>query len=256
MNGSTKSKQLRSVVFTAGILGALLRTLLYLSGTDEKGLLQSGHWTYYALLALCVAVGAVILLTCRTLTGPKKYARAFPTSVAGAIGCLLCALGFVSAAMADRQHLESTIDLAAMVMSYVSAAALVYIGICRALRAKPYFIAHAALCVCFAMRMVCQYRLWSADPQLMDYLFVMLALICLMLTSYQFAAFDAEMGSHRALWVLGLLSVFFSLVGLYGAREPLFSALCAVWVLTNLTNLRRRRVRPKLVLDDAPTQGA
>lgn len=256
MKLSIKPEHLKYGVLGAGLLGALLRMLLYTTGTDEKGLLVTGHWAHITIWVLTFAVTGVLILCCRKIEGPEKYEDCFPTSAGGAAGAFLCAIGFLLTALSGIRQISSTLDIAAAVMGFISAAALACIGICRLFRIKPLFLCHAIVCVCFALRMVCQYRVWSSDPQLQDYCFYMAGHVGLMLTSYHLAAFDAGLGRHRILWFLGLASAYLSLLCLYGSQNSLFMLVCAIWVLSNLTNLtvRPRRVRPKLNLEDEPPQ--
>ena len=130
--------------------------------------------------------------------------------------------------------------------------------ICRMTGAKPPFPCHAALCVYFALRMVYQYRRWSSDPQLQDYCFTLFALMALMLSAYQQAAFDAGIGSHRALWFLSLAAVFLCCPAMYGSRDWVLLLTCGVWAFTNLTVLsgKTRRRRPAMKLDEEPPRDA
>lgn len=251
-----KPEQLKILIPGAGLLGALLRTLLYTTGTDEKGLLITGHWAHIAVWMLTALVAAVLLPACRKIQGPERYGDCYPVSVSGAAGSFLCAIGFLSAGLAGWGTAASSLDFAVVILSFLSAAALVFAGFCRLTRRQPVFLCHAVVCVCFALRMVCQYRQWSSDPQLQDYCFYMAAHVCLMLTAYHMAAFDAGAGHHRTLWCLGLAACYFCLLSIWGSRDPLFMVLCALWALTGLTSLtlQPRRVRPEMKLEEEPPQ--
>lgn len=256
MNIPIKSQHLKYGVFGAGLLSALLRFFLYTTGTDGKGLLVRGHWAAVALWVLTAAVLAVLLLRCRTITGPQLYKHSFPTSTSGGIGCLLGAAGFALNFLAHWPQSFALSELLVPAVNLLSAVSLLWVGICRLYRLKPLFLFHAMVCVGFALQMVGQYRDWSADPQIHNYLFYMSAHVGLMLTAYHFAAFDADMGAHRTLWFLGLFSAYLCLVCLYGTEESLFMGLCALWVLTNLPRLEApaRRERPRMVFEDEPRE--
>jgi hypothetical protein len=251
MHVSVNPKHLKTGIPAVGILGALLRCILYLTGTDRKGLLVTGHWAHISLWILTAAAAAALILGCIRLRGPEKYTDCFPASFFGSLGAFAAAAAFLLSAFPDWQHALSPLDTAAAALSFASAAALIYVGICRFRGSEPRFIAHTVVCICFALRMVCQYRVWSADPQLVDYCFYMAAHVCLMLTAYQFAAFDTAMGNHRTLWFMGLAAVYFCLLCLWNCPNPALMLCCAFWILTNLTELtlRPRRVRPVLNLD-------
>jgi hypothetical protein len=47
------------------------------------------------------------------------------------------------------------------------------------------------------LRLICQYRIWSSEPQLMLYCYPLLATVCIVMSSYQSAAFDGNLGARR-----------------------------------------------------------
>ena len=241
MKNIIKPENLKGLIPAAGIPGALLQVVLYLTGIDEKGLLVRWHWAGVLTLVLTLAVAVVLLIGCRGIRGSKHYKRCYPASIPGGIGCFFCAAGFLMTGLSQGHSVENPLDIAAVVLCFVSAAAMIWVGICRILRRKPYFLCHAAVCLCFALLMIGQYRVRSSDPQLMDYGFYMTALVMLMLTGYQMAAFDAGIGNHRKLWMSALGAVYLCLVGAYNSGNALFMVSCAVWALTNLTSLKMRR---------------
>lgn len=254
----TSVKPLKYLIPGAGALGALLRTILYTTGTDEQGLLVTGHWAGIALWTLTALIAVVLVLACRNIQGPEQYRDCYPVSAFSAAGSILCAVGFLISGISGWSAAASGLDFAVVILSLLSAAALAYVAFCRLTRRKPLSLCHGVVCVCFALRMVCQYREWSSDPQLQDYCFYMLAHVGLMLTAFHMAAFDAGMGRHRTLWLTGLTSCYFCLLCLWGSRDPLFMALSGLWALTGLTSLtaRPRRVRPALKLKDEPQEEA
>ena len=246
------SKNLKILIPAAGLLGALLRCVFYLTGTDEKGLLVTGHWAHIALWILTGAAGLLLVAGCFRLQGPSDYKDCYPASFPAAAGCFVAALAFLLTGLKDWRSSLNLLESAASALCFLSAAALVYVAFCRLAQFRSRCYGHAAVCVCLALRMVCQYRLWSSDPQLLDYCFYMAAHVGLMITAYQLAAFDAGMGNHRSLWFSALAAVYFCLLCLWSCPNPLLMICCGIWVLSNLTQLnpRPRRVRPQLQLDE------
>lgn len=249
MKTMMKPEKMKMLAAVSGLLGALLRWLLYETGTDEKGLLVTGHWTAIALWVLTAVYCGAVLLYCRKLTGPGQYRHCYPASAAAALGCIACGAALALAGMKDWPLAEAPMDMLSAALSLAAAAALVVIALCRLLGKMPPFPLHALVCLCLALRMVSRYRAWSSEPQLMDYLFFVLGYVTLTLSSYQLAAFDAGMGSHRKLWCFGLMAVYFCLTGLYRCGEVPVMAGCALWMLLNLPSLRARRERPVLDLE-------
>lgn len=132
------------------------------------------------------------------------------------------------------------------VLGFAAAASLLVTAYCRLCGSRPFFLLHTCVTVYFALTMVLRYRMCSADPQLMDYGFALCAYALLMLVAYHRAAFDAGMGSCRALWLTSLLAVFLCCTAAYAAHDAAELLACAVWALTGLpeTGEKARRRRP------------
>ena len=258
MKLTVKPNLLKNMILGASVLGFVLRIVLYTTGFDGRGLLIQGHWASICLWVLTAVVAALILVFTRKLEGPADYCDAFPTSVSGAAGAFAAAFGIGITTVREFAEFSSLLHLIVWVLGLGTTAALIFIGICRLLRRRPYFLFHTVVCIYFALRMVSQYQHWSADPQLQDYCFYLCAYVALMLTAYQHAAFDADIGKHRSLWRLSLASVFLSCLSLNGTPDALLLLSCGIWAFANLSCLqvRPRRQRPALHLDEMPSQEA
>ena len=258
MKVNIKPKTLKFVVAGAGLLGAALRTLLYATGIDGRNLLVENHPAGIALWCLAAAVAALLLISCRRITGSSAYLDAYPVSFAAFAGCLAAAAAMVITQLGAFGNFETVLDIFIWALGLAAALCLACIGVCRLIRAKPHFLLHVVVCLYFTFRLVSRYRLWSSDPQAQNYIFYLMAYLLLMLTAYQYAAFDAAMGNHRALWLCSLGACFLCCVCTSNSPEPLLMACCALWSFTGLTNLtvRKRRTRPALNMDGGETQGS
>lgn len=251
MKLNMKPDILKLTILGAGTLGASLRTLLYAYGIDGRGLLVPNHWSLIALWFLSAAAAVILLFFGLRLTGSTVYKHCYPASLGATVGCLAAAAGIVYTILPEFGDFSSVLDILVWVLGCGAALAFVVIGICRFMRAKPYFLLHAVICVYLALRLVTKYRLWSADPQVLDYCFYLTAYVALMLTAYHHAAFDAAMGNHRLLWIFSLAGVYLSCVSLVTKQDAALLGGCALWAFTNLTDLRprKRRQRPTMDLD-------
>lgn len=234
MSSAVKPYLLKLTVLCAGILGLLLRAVLFTTGLDEKGLLLTGHWADSAVWLLTAAVIGIIFFILRRCAGPKDYDTAFPPALLRCVGTLVAACGFL---LSNSPVVSIPLATAEPMLRILAAAALVAVAYCRFRGKKPSFLLHGTVCLYLALRMVCRYQIWSADPQLQHYAFYLSAHVALMLACYQLAAFDAGSGNHRSLWSWGLGAIYLCLTALPSSREPFFLLCCAVWMLTGLSNL-------------------
>lgn len=258
MKLSVKPQLLKYLVLGAGGLGLILRIALYATGTDEKGLLVSGHWASIALWILTIAAAAAAALFTRPINGPERYQDCCPVSLSGALGAFAAMIGIGATTISEFTEFSITIHLVVWILGLCSAISMGIIGFCRLTGGKPHFLLYAVVCLYFALRMVSQYQLWSSDPQLTDYCFYLSAYVGLMLTAYHHAAFAADMSKHRPLWFLTLITVYLCCLSLKGTRDTLLMLTCGIWAFTNLTALSvpPRRQRPTLSLDeDSPEEG-
>lgn len=229
------TKILKTLILAAGLTGITLRTAFSVIGYDGRSLPIRGHWATVALLCLSAAV-LVCLLLCWRISGGDDRADARSASPLAALGCFAAAIGIAVTGIRElREGLLPAQNLL-WILGFVSAAAFVVIGIFRLRGSKPYFLFHSVICVFFALRTLMQYRAYSYDPALSEYVFCLLAYVALMLNVYHHAAFDAGLGSHRFLWITGLAGVYFSITALKGCPDATLLGPCAVWALTNLTN--------------------
>lgn len=249
---NTRMKLLRYAILSAGLLGMLLRSLLYATGMDPKGLLAPNHWTTWAMLILTALILAVLVAATHKSQGPAAYGDCFPASFCQGAASLLAAAVIALRSLSLLPQAADTMDLAASAFGMVAGIALITVGICRFAGKQPSFLCHSALSIYFALQMICQYRHWSADPQLLDYCFYLLAFICLMLTSYFLAAFDAGMGSHRALWFFSMAAAYFSCLAIPESGDAGLLAVCALWAFlcAPQSQVKVRRHRPAMMMDE------
>lgn len=231
---------LKYLVPAAGGLGLALRVLLYATGIDGRGLLVRGHWAATALCILSAAVLAGVFLLTRKLDGAVDHGAAYPASKAAAAGAFVAMLGLGLTTVREFATFSNRLHLIAWLLGLCATLFMGCIGICRLKGKKPSFLLGATVCLYFALRMVSRYQRWSADPQLYDYCFYLMAYVALMLTAYQHAAFDADMGSHRSLWLYSLMAVYLCCVSLKGTSDTFLLLGCGIWAFTNLTKLQQQ----------------
>lgn len=232
MKLAVKPKQMKLLLAGAGALGYLLRTTLYASGIDEKGLLISGHWAEIGVWILTATVAFALLLWRRSFAAPANYEDT--SSWLRAVGAALAAVAFaVSPSAQFPNPVFATIE---PVLRIAAAGALALVATCHFLKKRPTFLLHCVVCLYLALRLICQYQLWSVEPQIQHYAFHLGAYVSLLITVYQLASFDADWGSLRNLWTAGLSTVYLSTVSLAHNEESFFLICCTLCVFSNLVS--------------------
>ena len=189
------------------------------------------------------AVLVAVFLGTRTVGGSKKCRSAYPASPLAAAGAFAAMAGIGITTVMGFGEFSSRLHLIIWVLGLCSAVCMGIAGFCRLTGKTPTFLLYAVLCVYFALRMVSGYQNWSADPQLQDYCYYLLAYVTLMLTAYHHAAFHVGVGKHRSVWFFSLMAMYFCIVSLLGTTELYLLLGCGIWAFTNTTRPRARHYR-------------
>ncbi len=235
-------KQLNSLflpllIFLLGILGALFRGIYYAIGVDSRGLLVKYTFPHIALLAITFLVIILLIVLTARLKQASKYAFNFPSSPLGAMGAAIAAGGFILASTLLLIADNSTFAALTAILGYVGAVSLGFLSYFRHKGIRPAFAFSAIICIFFLVRLIYCYRLWSANPQLQDYLFPLLANIGAMLACYHGAAFSDGASSRRLHTLYHLATIYCAIVSLPHCDNPIFYAAITIWMLSNLCNL-------------------
>ena len=247
MNKILNPKDLPLMVGLMGIGALLLRLLVELLAVDHRGLILPGHILVVVLWVLTAVTLVLVTLPVLELGGSGKYAVNFPASGTAAVGCgIMAVCVMVTAALTVER---SGIGYLRYGLGLAAGSSLIFLAYARYRGIKPSFLFHTIACAFFTVHMVSSYRDWSGDPQLLHYIFDVLASVGLMLYAYHQAAFEVGLGKRRRTLWLGLLTAYCSLASVPGSSTPLLYVGGAVWTLTTLCTLtpppRRRRAAPE-----------
>lgn len=231
-----ESKNLPLCVLLLGILGFLLRFVLYAVGVDEKNLLPFGHPVEIALWLVMAAAALLVIVAVWRLDGSNRYADNFQPSLTAAVGAFVFAAGIVLTVLSSG---ESSLNLNRVrnLLGFLAAACLVATGISRMQGKRPFFGFHGVVCVYLAVHMISRYRTWSGNPQAQDYVFSMFGMILLTLFAFYQTSFDVGSGRRRMQLFTGLMAACFSLIALSNTEFPLLYLTGCVWAMTNLCSL-------------------
>ena len=234
MKFDLKYNQLPLFTLLCGGLGALLRLWLYGTGLDEESLLVAAHPAGILVLILTALTIVALLWFLRHFSVQDKFSRPFPASLWGRLGSFAAAVSILLAAMLELVRRESALSVLPGFIGIAAAGAMAMTALCRYKGMRPNFLFHTVICLFFVARLISHYQSWSADPQLHDYCFQLLATVCAMLFSYHRAALDLKNGNRRALVVIGLLGTYFCCLSVVASNAYFFYAAIGAWMVSNL----------------------
>lgn len=221
----------------AGGLGLALRIWLFTTGVDASGLLVAGHPAELFIWLLSAGMMVFLWFATRSLVAAPKYEFNYPRSYFGAAGCALAAVAIAVTSVSEIMGTHDTLTRVVAAVGLFASVAMIALALFRFQGRQPNIILHTITCVYFMIRLVSLYRHWSADPQLQDYCFQLLATVFLMLSTYCRAAFDVDMGQRRFLVLTHLAAVFFCYLSLVDRSTAPFYLTVSLWAFTDLCNL-------------------
>lgn len=217
---------LRRLTLALAAVAVGLRYLMYATAVDEKGLLTAWNWPGVLLAATTVGAVALAIIGCRKLTEEGNPADVIPGWV---WGCAL-ALGIVTMLLTETPRGDNLAKIRIW-LGWASVPCLLAVTFGLHLGKRPAFLLHAVVCLFFGLYLVDHYRVWSGQPQLMDYVFQLFGCVGLLLTAYQRTAFDVGAGNGRALRITELLAAFACLAGATDSGQALFYVAGGMWCL-------------------------
>ena len=232
------TKLLPILPLSAGILGLVLRLLLYAVGIDEKGLLVKDHPLTLLSFILAALVLGALFLCCRDIPAAGKENVLFPESPIAALGCAAAAVGILLTDTYELFIRKDPITIACFALGIAAAACLLFAARSRTKGLGASFVIYGIVTVYLMLHPLSQYRLWSADSQLMNYGFHLLASVFLMLTGYHRTALDAGKGSVKWHTFCSQAALFFCCVSIHGSSW-LFYLSMALWTATGLCRLNK-----------------
>ena len=213
-----------------GVVGLLLRRYMLATGLDDKGLLIRGYWANTALWVLAVGFLAIMWVLSRKLDDRGGFPRNFPrcklsgslAMAGGAVMLVQVVLGRVCAGFPG------------MLFGILGAAAMIFTGFCRFRGLHPMFLAHGAVSILYLLVLIGNYQSWSADPQLYEYGFQILACLMLMVCAYLRTCCDASRICRRDLVFFGMGASFFCLISLSDLAAPGFYLAGGLWAAVSM----------------------
>lgn len=237
MNKLLKPNALPLFAAAAGIVGGILNWILYRLGVDGKGLLVSGHPLSWLLWSVTAVTLGLILLAVWKLDGSDAYEDNFASSIWAGLGHLLAGAGFVVTVLQNPPMMQGSLGTLWYILGLLSGPSLLLAGFCRVRGKQPIFVLHMIPCLFLVLHIINHYQTWSGNPQIQDYVFVLLGAMALVFFSYYTAAFEVEFGNRRLHLGMGLSAVYLCMVALSCTEYLFLYAGGALWAQSSLCSL-------------------
>ena len=252
MKRSLTNKILSWLAPVLGLLGMAAMWAMLTFGTDERGLLMPMHISTVAVWLLTAAMAVGLLLMLRNMEDTAGYRRLFPDSRLAALGTLCAAAGILATVVESLTAMEEPIRILSGLLKIAAGIALIYLAWCRWKNLRGSFLAWAAVTAYMLLRIMFEYRSWSTQPELLRFLFPLVASVCMVLAMYHRTAFCVKMGSRTQFLFFSQLGAFCCLLALPATPVPFYAGM-AVWALTDRCSLKVvREKKPSPAPEDVP----
>lgn len=251
MKRSLINKLLPWLAPVLGGLGMAAMWAVYAFGTDEKGLILPVHISSLAVWLLTAAMVGGLLFLLWNMEDTAGYRRLFPDSRLAAVGTLCAAIGILATVVESLTAMDEPIRIISGLLKIIAGIALIYLAWCRWKNVRGSFLAWAAVTAYMLLRIMFEYRSWSTQPELLRYLFPLLASVCMVLSMYHRTAFGVKMGSRKQFLFFSQFGAFCCLLALPGTPAPFYLGM-AVWAMTDRCSLKIVKIKTP----DAPPEDA
>lgn len=232
-----KPNNLPVLTVALSVIGLLLRRMLYAFAVDEKNLLPANHPLELLLWVVTAAAMGFVLVSVWKLDGSNRYVDNFAPSAPAAVGHVLGAVGIFLTVFLKEPMMAGALGRLWKGLGFLSVPCLVLAGYARLDGKRPFFLLHMTACLFLVFHIVNHYQVWSGNPQLQDYVFVLFGTMALMFFSFYMTAFDVGSGRRRMQLCMGLAAVYLCVVGLPDSGYPFLYLGGIAWVLTDLCTL-------------------
>ncbi len=206
------------VTGAAGAASLALHRYMMEHCVDARGLLLDGNLPGRLLWVVGIAFAVFLVLALRTIGGNGSYEDNFPRCLLS--GSLLLAAGAAmlwaipGLELGTGEPIPGSVGLSLLVQSitgtavrylpWLAALSMLVLGVFRLAGKRPWPVFGGVICLFYMLMLVTNYRLWSADPQLQDYAYQLLAGVLLMLCAFHRTCCDAGIIQRRKLLATGL----------------------------------------------------
>jgi len=252
MKRSLKNKILPWLAPVLGTLGMAAMWAVYTFGTDEKGLILPFHISSLAVWAITAVMAGSLLFLLHGMEDTSGYRRLFPDSRLAAAGTLVAAVSILATVVESLTAMNEPVRILSGLLKIIAGIALIYLAWCRWKNVRGSFLAWAAATAYMLLRIMFEYRSWSTQPELLRFLFPLLASLSMALAMYHRMAFCVKMGSRKQFLFFSQFGAFCCLLALPGNPVPFYAGM-AIWALTDRCSLKIVKAKsPDKAPEDTP----
>lgn len=194
-----------------GAAGLVLRVLQRQAALGSDGLWLEGCGESWALIALSAAALVIVVVLCARLPAAASLDTLQPAGPLADIVSHLAVLVLLAGGVVQLLSNGGELEISALAL--VAAAVLLEgCHLARQQGKRPSLMLYALAVLCLALRLILEFRLWSKDPSIWDYCFLLLSTVSVMLACYHMGAFSIDRGQRRRTVFFCLIGVYFSLV--------------------------------------------
>lgn len=228
-----------------GLLSFYLHRTMVHTCIDSKGLLIDGNLPGRLLWVVGIAMGLLLGLMVRTVGGNGSYEDNFPRSLPS--GLLATAGGALMLTAVRAMTFDAPWQFW---LGIAAGIAMIAAGVLRCFGRRPPFLLHGLVCLFMINVLIRNYQRWSADPQLHDYAYQLLAGVLLMLAAFHRTCCDAGLLQRKKLITTCLTAAFCCLASLGDALMPRFYLGSALWALGSVCNVAQFPPDPEPIRSD------
>lgn len=251
MKRSEKNRILPWLAPVLGGLGMAAMWSVFTFGSDENNLILPFHISAITVWLLTAAMVAGLLFLLWDLQDTAGYRRLFPDSRLAALGILAAGVSILATVIESLTAMNEPIRILSGLLKIAAGVALLYLAWCRWKNVRGSFLAWAAATAYMLLRIMFEYRSWSTQPELLRYLFPLLASVSMALAMYHRTAFAFKMGSRKQFLFFSQFGAFCCLLSLPAAPAPFYLGM-ALWAMTDRCSLKALKPRKTDTPEDTP----
>lgn len=230
-------KHLPLLLALTSILGYVLRLWTLGKGPDKGGLYEPQPLAWALVWIVTALTVMLVFLLTRRLKANGKFSDHFASSLPGAIGCAVAAVGIAFGGFHVLGDWTLSVSIFTGFITVLAAGCMILAAVARFNGERTTFLVYAIPCLFFAMRIFDRCRGWSEHTQTGLFVCQLLASACIMLAFYQRVCFDVDLGNRRQSLFWSSMAIYTSFLALADKKELVFYLCIIIFLATNMCSL-------------------